>query len=121
MFNNLIESSASKQKRFGGGTASVIVHAILITAAVEGTLSASQKIEKVKEQKVEFVQVKKDEPPPPKEEPKPPPPDVVAAPPPPKGFQILSAPIKIPDVIPDIDLTKAVTREEDFSGKGAAG
>jgi protein TonB len=41
--------------------------------------------------------------------------------PPPKGFQVLTAPIKIPDVLPDIDLSKSVTREEDFTGKGVAG
>ena len=64
---------------------------------------------------------KKEEPPPPKEEPKPPPKDVVMAPPPPKGFQVLTAPVKVPDVLPDIDLTKKVTDEADFSGKGVAG
>src|ERR1043166_6222295 len=120
MFDNLIESQAKAQKRTGGTAASLVIHGILIFAAVKGTLAATSKFEKAKEQKVEFVQVK-EEPPPPKEEPKPPPPDVVAAPPPPKGFQILSAPIKIPDVIPEIDLNKQVTREEDFSGKGAVG
>jgi protein TonB len=41
--------------------------------------------------------------------------------PPPKGFQVLTAPIKIPDVLPDIDLSKKVTSEEDFTGKGVAG
>lgn len=45
----------------------------------------------------------------------------MAAPPPPKGFQVLTAPVDIPDVIPEIDLTKKVTDEADFSGKGAAG
>ena len=45
-------------------------------------------------------QVKKDEPPPPKEKPKPPPPDVVMKAPPPKGFQVLTAPIKIPTCSP---------------------
>src|SRR3954464_10105056 len=120
MFNNLIESSAAKQKRGAGGIFSLVFHTVVIAAAVQGTLSANQRIEKVKEQKVEFVQVKKEEPPPPKEEVKPPP-NVVAAPPPPKGFQILAAPIKIPDIIPEIDMNKQVTREEDFSGKGVAG
>ena len=43
------------------------------------------------------------------------------APPPPKGFQVLTAPINIPDVIPDVDLTKKVTDEADFTGKGVAG
>src|SRR3954468_19906460 len=117
MFSNLIESQAKPQRSWGGQAFSFVVHIVLIAAAVKGTLSANQRFEKVKEQKVEFVQVKKDEPPPPKEEPKPPPPQTVAAPPPPKGFQILSAPLKIPDQIPDIDLNKAVIHEEDFTGK----
>jgi protein TonB len=46
---------------------------------------------------------------------------VVAAPPPPKGFQVLTAPIEIPNIIPEIDLSKKVTDEADFSGKGVAG
>src|SRR3954465_14971378 len=122
MFNNLLESKPKKQRPTGGLILSGVIHAVLITAAVYGTLQARESIEKVKQEKVEFVEMKKkDEPPPPKEEPKPPPPDVVAAPPPPKGFQILTAPIKIPDVLPDIDLSKKVTNEEDFTGKGVAG
>jgi protein TonB len=120
MFDNLIESKASKQKRAGGTMLSVVVHAILISAAVIGTLHASQGMDKPKAEKVEFVTVKKDEPPPPKEVPKPPP-EVVMKAPPPKGFQVLTAPIKIPDVLPEIDLKKAVTNEEDFTGKGVAG
>ncbi|HEX4681122.1 MAG TPA: TonB family protein [Gemmatimonadaceae bacterium] len=120
MFDNLIESKASKQKRAGGAFASAVIHAVLITAAVYGTLHASEALEKPKAEKVEFVTVKKDEPPPPKEQPKPPP-DVVMKAPPPKGFQVLTAPIKIPDVLPQIDLNKAVTNAEDFTGKGVAG
>src|SRR6476469_10655421 len=101
---------------------STIVHTIRITAAVYGTLQAKEKLEKPKQEKVEFVEMKKkDEPPPPKEEPKPMPKDVVAAPPPPKGFLVLTAPVKVPDVLPDIDLSKKVTDEADFSGKGVAG
>jgi periplasmic protein TonB len=121
MFDNLIESRASKQKRAGGTFASTVIHAILISGAVMGTLHAKEELEKPKAEKVEFVQVKKDEPPPPKEEVKPPPPEVVMKAPPPKGFQVLTAPIKIPDVLPDIDLKKSVTNEEDFTGKGVAG
>lgn len=120
MFNNLIESKAQKQKRAGGMVMSAVIHAGLITAAVYGTLHASEALEKPKAEKVEFVTVKKNEPPPPKDQPKPPPQVQVKAPPP-KGFQVLTAPIKIPDVLPDIDLSKHVTNEEDFSGKGQAG
>jgi len=122
MFDNLIESKAKKQRRAGGIVFSAVLHLVVITAAIYGTLQAKDAIEKPKAEKVEFVEMKKkDEPPPPKEEPKPPPPDVVMKAPPPKGFQVLTAPIKIPDVLPDIDLSKKVTNEEDFSGKGQAG
>jgi protein TonB len=122
MFNNLIESKPKKQRTTGGIVISVIVHAILGTAAVYGTLQAKESFEKPKAEKVDFVEVKKkDDPPPPQEEPKPIPKQAVAAPPPPKGFQVLTAPIKVPDVLPDIDLSKKVTDEADFSGKGVAG
>ena len=122
MFDNLIESKAAKQRRVGGVVFSAVLHVVLITAAVYGTLQAKEALEKPKAEKVEFVEMKKkDEPPPPKEEKPPPPPDVVVKAPPPKGFQVLTAPIKIPDVLPDIHLSKKVTNEEDFSGKGAAG
>jgi len=124
MFNNLIESRPRKEKTTGGTIFSIIFHTAVIGAAVYGTLEAKEQLEKPKQEKVEFVKMeKKNEPPPPKEEPKQPPPpkDVVAAPPPPKGFQVLTAPVKIPDVLPDIDLSKKVTNEEDFTGKGVAG
>jgi protein TonB len=121
MFNNLIESKPKRQRTTGGLIFSGIMHAILGTAAVYGTLQAKEQLEKPKAEKVEFVEMKKkEEPPPPKEVP-PPPKDVVMAPPPPKGFQVLAAPVKVPDVLPDIDLSKKVTDEADFSGKGVAG
>src|SRR5256885_2452854 len=115
MFDNLIESRAAKQRRAGGAIFSAFLHVVLISGAVYGTLQAKEAIEKPKAEKVEFVQMKKDEPPPPD---KPPPPEIIAAPPPPKGFQVLTAPIKIPEVLPDIDLSKKVTDENDFTGKG---
>jgi protein TonB len=121
MFNNLIESKPKKQRTTGGLIFSGVLHAIIGTAAVYGTLQAKEQLEKPKAEKVEFVDIKKkEEPPPPKEVP-PPPKDVVMAPPPPKGFQVLTAPVKVPDVLPDIDLNKKVTDEADFSGKGVAG
>jgi protein TonB len=122
MFNNLLESKPKKEKRGGGTITSIVVHSILVGLAVYATANAAIKNEKPRQEKIDFVETPKDEPPPPKEEPPPPPPpDVVVAPPPPKGFQVLTAPVEIPDVIPDIDLSKKVTDEADFSGKGAAG
>jgi protein TonB len=120
MFENLIETKPKKPKTAKTMALSVIIHAVLITGAVWGTLQAKEAIEKPKAEKVEFVDMKKDEPPPPEDKP-PPPPEIVAAPPPPKGFQVLTAPIKIPDVLPEIDLSKKMTDEADFSGKGVAG
>ncbi len=121
MFNNLIESKPQRKGGIGGTFVSVALHAILITLAVYVTAHAGQKIvEKNRQEDVTFAKAP-EPPPPPPDEPKAPPPDVVAAPPPPKGFQVLTAPINIPDKIPDIDLSKAVTDEKDFSGKGVAG
>ena len=121
MFTNLIESKPQKTKSLGGTIASIAIHAILITLAVYVTAHAGEKIvEKNRQEDVVFAKPP-EPPPPPPDQPKPPPPDVVAAPPPPKGFQVLTAPINIPDKIPDVDLSKAVTDEKDFSGKGVAG
>jgi protein TonB len=121
MFNNLLESKPKKEKRRGGTITSIVVHSMLVGLAVYATANAAIKNEKPRQEKIDFVETPKDEPPPPKEEPPPPPPDIVVAPPPPKGFQVLTAPVEIPDVIPDIDLSKKVTDEADFSGKGVAG
>ncbi len=121
MFNNLIESKAKKQRSTAGTVTSVVLHGALLSAAVYATAQATIEAEKPKEEKVEFVEMK-DEPPPPKNEPPPPPPpEAVAAPPPPKGFQVLTAPVEIPDIIPKVDLSKKVIDEADFSGKGVAG
>ncbi len=122
MFNELLESKPKKQRSAGSAAFSVVLHTVLIVGAVYATSRADEIVEAVRDEKVEFMEeVKpKDEPPPPEEK-APPPPDVAAAPPPPKGFQVLTAPIDIPDVIPDIDLTKSITNEADFSGKGVAG
>jgi len=122
MFNNLLESKPKKEKRGGGTVASIVMHSLLVGLAIYATANAAIQNEKPRQEKIDFVETPKDEPPPPKDEPPPPPPpDVVAAPPPPKGFQVLTAPVEIPDVIPDIDLSKKVTDENDFSGKGVAG
>jgi protein TonB len=121
MFNQLIESKRTKKRSPGTAAFSIGLHAGLIGLAVWATANAAIKNEKPKAEKIEFVTVKKDEPPPPKKEPPPPPKDVTVAPPPPKGFQVLQAPPIVPVKIPDIDLSKKVTNEADFSGKGVAG
>lgn len=121
MFNNLIESRPVKQKSFAASVFSTFFHVAVIGASIIATANAGMEKDEEVIQKIDFVDVKKDEPPPPKDEPPPPPPDAVVAPPPPKGFQVLAAPVSIPDVIPEIDLSKALTNEDDFSGRGVAG
>ena len=119
MFNQLLESRAKKQKMAGGTTFSIVLHTVLIGAAVYATARAGVKDEKAKAEKIQFVEMKKE---PPKVPDKPPPPkEVVVKPPPPKGFQVLRAPVKIDIKIPEIDLSKSITNENDFSGKGVKG
>lgn len=118
MFNNLLESKPVKQKSFGASVISTLFHLAVIAGSIYATANAGMQKEEEVVEKIDFVEVKKDEPPPPEE--KAPPPDVAVAPPP-KGFQVLAAPVSIPDVIPEIDLSKALTNEADFSGKGVAG
>ena len=122
MFNNLLESQAKKKRSLGWNLTATAIVSSLIALSAYATAQAAIESDKPREEKIQFAEVK-EEPPPPKDEPPPPPPpkDVVAAPPPPKGFQVLQAPVEIPDVIPDIDLSKKVTDEADFSGKGAVG
>jgi protein TonB len=118
MFNNLIESKRKRQKSIGSLFTTGVIHFGLIVLMLYATANAAQRDEKPKEEKVDFVEVKKEEAPKPKE---PPPPELAAVPPPPKGFQTLTAPVTIPDVLPDIDLTRSVTNEADFTGKGVQG
>jgi protein TonB len=119
MFNQLLESKAKKDRMAGGTVFSVVLHTVLIAGAVYATATAGVKEEK-KAEKIQFVEMKK-EPPPEKPKEAPPPKEVVVKPPPPKGFQVLRAPVKIDIKIPEIDLSKAVTNESDFSGKGVKG
>jgi len=120
MFTTLLESKPKRDKNPGGAIASIILHAGFIGLAVAVTLNAGLRSQKEhREEDVKFVQTKA--PPPKPEPPKPPPPQTTVTPPPPKGFQVLTAPINIPTKIPDVDLSKAVTNEADFSGKGVEG
>jgi protein TonB len=118
MFNNLVESKPKKTKGRGGTIFSFVAHYGLILFVIYTSAQAATQDDGPKQEKVDFVEVKK-EVVVKKEEP--PPPELVAAPPPPKGFQVLTAPVEIPNVLPDIDLTRRVTNEADFTGKGAAG
>lgn len=117
MFDNLLETRPKKEKGAGGAVMSLIVHVSVIGLAVVATANAGMQVAKeIREEKINLMEVKK--PPPPETKP---PPEVVHTPPPPKGFQILTAPVEIPDVLPKIDLSKKMTDEADFTGRGVVG
>jgi protein TonB len=139
MFKTLIESKPQKKRSASGTLFSVVFHTTIVTLALYATANARiAEPEKPKQEDVKFVEVKKEEPKPPEPKPeppkpKPPPPrrvqrpqPVVApprvqAPAPPKGFQVLQAPVTIPVKLPDVDASRAITNESDFTGKGVAG
>jgi protein TonB len=142
MMTTLLESKPHRQ-RWGGGTIfSVIFHSALLFFAIYATARAGiEKDNEQREQKVQFVKVKKDPPPPEvkkKDEPPPPPkpkkvmkesphnPKPLPPAPkeelaPPKGFKVLETPVNVPTELPKIDLSAKVTNEADFSGKGVKG
>jgi periplasmic protein TonB len=120
MFDQLLETKAAKQKKSGGTVISIILHTLLVAGAIYATNKTAEALEKPKEEKVVLQETKKEpEPEKPKEQPKPQ--EVVAQVAPPKGFQVPVPPLDIPDVIPDVDLSKKATDEADFSGKGVQG
>jgi periplasmic protein TonB len=120
MFDQLLETKAAKQKKSGGTIISFVVHTVLVVGAIYATNKTVDAMEKPKEEKVVMQENKKEpEPEKPKEAPKPQ--EVVAQVAPPKGFQVPVPPVDIPDVIPDVDLSKKATDEADFSGKGVQG
>ena len=120
MFDQLLETKAKTQKRAGGTVISLVLHVLVIGAAAYLTQKSVSALEKPKEEKVVLQENKKEpEPEKPKEQPKVV--QQVAQVAPPKGFQVPVPPLEIPDVIPDIDLSKKATDAADFSGKGVQG
>jgi len=136
----LLESKPRKRQKMAGGTVmSVIFHSAILFFAIYATARAGvAKDTEKREQKVRFVEMKK-EPPPPVKKDEPPPPKVKKPPPvtehnpkplpplpkvelaPPKGFKVLETPVNVPTELPKIDLSAKVTDESDFSGKGVKG
>lgn len=123
MFDVLIESRKGRAPggrgaRFGGGIMSILLHALLIWAAVVATLGAKEKVEEImQDTTLVFIQ-----PPQPDEPPPPPPPEeqLASLNPPPKGFQTVIPPSEIPTEIPEIDLTQHFD-PRDYSGEGVEG
>lgn len=119
MFDSLLESRARRTRRTGSTIASVVSHGALIALAVVLTANASVPADEPPDERAIFL------PPPPP--PMPPAPQVfpvrtdqvfVATP---QGTPAIVAPIDIPDVLPAIDLSRAVTTDDDFTNRGVRG
>lgn len=119
VFDTLIASKPKRQKSLGETILSVVLHAVLIFAAVKATAAAEVKIREIIAD-TSMVLLKPPEPEP-EPEPETPPPDaIVSANPPPQGFQTLMPPDAIPKEIPPINLNERFD-PKDFTGKGVEG
>jgi periplasmic protein TonB len=116
VFENLLESKAKKQRTVGQTIMSLVLHGLLVFAAVKATQGVA---ETVKNRPVDTTMVFLKPPPP--APPPPPPPEVVVTNPPPKGFQTVVAPTDIPKDIPPIDIKQKAFDPKDFNGKGVEG
>jgi protein TonB len=119
LFENLIESKPKREKTLGQTITSIVVHTLLIAAAVKATAGAAETVLKVNTDTLQMF-IKPPEPPPPP--PPPPPPEnvVVTNNPPPQGFQTIMPPKEIPTTIPPVNLNEKFDAR-DFSGKGVEG
>lgn len=118
MFDNLIESKPKKAKSTRQFVVSIVVHAVLIAAAVWVTQGAAETVQRIlADTTLVFIEPPKETPPPPDQ---PPPDAVVSANPPPQGFQVVMPPDAIPQEIPPVDLNQRFDAR-DFTGKGVEG
>lgn len=118
MFENLIESNrkVNVKSMLGNSLVSLVVHVVLILAAVYATLNAGEAVRERVREVAMVVQTKQEE----KKEEPPPPEQVATVNPPPKGFQTLSIPTNIPVDIPPPQLNQRFDAA-DFTGVGVEG
>lgn len=115
MLGTLVESKPVKSRRIAGTLSSFLLHYGLVLVAIYSSAQATTVGNGPKQETVEFIEPKKDLPP----EPEQPPAQEVAAPLPTKGIKLLIAPVEVPAVLPDIDLTQGVTDFPAFVRRGA--
>lgn len=117
MLDTLLESRATKERGLSGQMVSVAAHYAVIAAAIALTRGVGVADETTSVEQISYVA-------PPAVTPPvrtPPPPSVTVAPVA-RGFQLVVAPIDIPNVLPRIDLSQSVTNADDYTGRnGLAG
>lgn len=111
MFGNLVESRSKQVRRPGGMILSFASHYGLILAAIFTSAQAATVNEGPRQEKIEFIEQAEPEV-------KPAPPELLAAPPAPKSVPLLIAPLEVPSVLPDIDLSVRPTDPNDFVRRG---
>lgn len=112
MFTQLVESKPVTKRSRGGTVISFVTHYGLILAVIYTSAEAANANEGPREEKITFVDQPKVEQP--KHES---PPELVVAPVPVKVAPTLIAPVDIPNVLPDIDLSHPPTDPSQFTGK----
>ncbi|MDZ7631922.1 MAG: TonB family protein [Gemmatimonadaceae bacterium] len=117
MLNQLLETKQATQRRTGGTLVSVVLHVLVIGAALQVTQHAVSALPKPEERRVQFQPVKPA--PSPLEETRPR--DVLAKAPAPFGHTALNVPVDVPVNIPSIDLTAQRTNAADFVPDGVPG
>lgn len=109
MFQTLTESRRSRSRRVGGAAMSVAAHWLVVLGLVLASAEASPTRTASRAEVVVFQR--------PAEKPRPPVPAApeIAAPRPVREVVALKAPLGIPNVIPEIDLRRAVTDPREFA------
>jgi len=110
MFGNLVESRSKQVRRPGGMILSFVSHYGFILAAIYTSAQAATVNEGPRQEKIEFIEQAEPEVKPAQ----PAPPELIAAPPAPKSVPLLIAPLEVPSVLPDIDLSVRPTDPNDF-------
>src|SRR5215207_1529293 len=117
MFTQLVESKPARKRSSTGTALSFVAHYGLILVVIYTSAEAADVDSRPRAEKVVFTQPEKNEP----KETRAPEPELIIAPAPPKTVPVLTAPIDIPNTLPEIDLTKAPTDPNAYSGNRRPG
>lgn len=121
MFENLLESKVQRKRSWGQGLVSLLVHGLVIFAAVKATQVGAEIVHsKPTVTKMDFLKPPEPEQPKPAA-PNPPPNAVINVNPPPKGFKTIVPPTDIPKDIPPIDINEKPFDPKDYTGVGQEG
>ncbi len=117
MFNQLLETKRVSGRKTGGTMVSMVLHVLVVAAAIQLTHQTVDALEKPTEVTVRHIPLEPTPPTPVVRQPNQP----VTTAPAPIGHQLLIAPVDVPIDIPSVDLSAAPTDARDWSGAGVSG